>query len=145
MIESGYTRSVSRDVLAHAGVPHHAVHVCHARRVACLLRRRSHLCRWEPAFPKALFTRTSGPALTCLLHVLPGCTASGDICARTRLWPPAPSRPLKRRGAVLAPASRATSTGELQPRRGRGGTRQGPQALRRARQCFTEGRLCATI
>ena len=33
MIESGYTRSASRDVLAHAGVPHHAVHACHARRM----------------------------------------------------------------------------------------------------------------
>src|SRR5215470_6050245 len=77
MIECGYTRSVSRDVLAHAGVPHHAVHACHARRVAWFLRRRSQLWRWEPSFPTAMFTRTSGPALTCLLHVLPGCTASG--------------------------------------------------------------------
>ena len=33
------------------------------------------------SFPKAMFTRTSGPALTCLLHVLPGCTASGATCA----------------------------------------------------------------
>jgi hypothetical protein len=54
MIECGYTRSVSRDVLAHAGVPHHAVHACHARRVAWLLRRRSQLWRWEPSFPKAI-------------------------------------------------------------------------------------------
>src|SRR6266478_1607377 len=105
MIESGYTRSVSRDVLAHAGVPHHEVHACHARRVAWFLRRRSQLCRWEPSFPKAIFTRTSGPAITCLLHVLPGCTTSGDIGAGTLLWPPAPSWPLRRRGAVLAPLS----------------------------------------
>jgi len=70
MIESGYTRSVSRDVLAHAGVPHHVVHACHARRVAWFLRRKSHLWRWELSFPKAMCTRTSGPALTCLLHVL---------------------------------------------------------------------------
>ena len=69
------------------------------------------------SFPKAMFTRTSGPALTCLLHVLPGCTASGDMCARTRLWPPAPSRPLRGRGAGLALALRALSTGEPQPRR----------------------------
>ena len=31
MIESEHTRSVSRDVLAHTGVPHHAAHACHAR------------------------------------------------------------------------------------------------------------------
>src|SRR5215475_8866367 len=49
------------------------------------------------SFPKAFFTGTRGPALTCLLHVLPGCTAPGDRCARTRLWPPAPSRLLIRR------------------------------------------------
>jgi hypothetical protein len=54
MIECGYTRSVSRDVLAHAGVPHHAVHACHARRVAWFLRRRSQLWRWEPSFPTAI-------------------------------------------------------------------------------------------
>src|SRR5262249_4828394 len=117
MIESEYTRSVSRDVLAHAGVPHHEVHACHARHVTRFLRGRSQLCRWEPSFPQAIFTRTSGPALTCLLHVLPGGTASGDICASTLLGPPAPSRPLRRRGAVLVPAIRAISTGELQPRR----------------------------
>src|SRR5215468_9149739 len=58
MIESEHTRSVSRDVLAHAGVPHHAVHACHARRVAWLLRRRSQLCRWHHS-PR-LFSR--GPA-----------------------------------------------------------------------------------
>jgi len=43
--------------------------------------------------PQGYCTRTSGSALTCLLHVLPGCTASGDICARTLLWPLGPSRP----------------------------------------------------
>src|SRR6516165_7183190 len=117
MLESEYTRSVSRDVLAHADVPHHVVHACHARRVAWFLRRRSQLCRWAPSFPTAMFTRTSGPVITCLLHVLPGCTASGDMYARTRLWPPAPSRSLRRRGAVRAPASHAISTGEPQPRR----------------------------
>ena len=37
--------------------------------------------------------------------------------ASTRLWPPAPSRPLRRRGTGLAPALRAISTGEPQPRR----------------------------
>ena len=67
--------------------------------------------------PQGYFTRTNGSPLTCLLHVLPGCTASGDICARTRLWPPAPSRPLRGRGAGLALALRALSTGEPQPRR----------------------------
>src|SRR5262244_3493350 len=140
MLESGYTRSVSRDTLAHAGVPHHAVHACHARRVAWFLRRKSQRWRWEPSVSTAMFTRTSGPALTCLLHVLPGGTASGDSCARTRLWPPAPSRLLRGRGAGLALALRALSTGEPQPRRGRGGTRRWPQALRRARPCVTEGR-----
>src|SRR5262249_50759482 len=145
VIESGSTRSVSRDVLAHAGVPHYAVHAYHARRVAWLLRSRSQGCRWEPACPMALCTRTSGPALTGLLHVLPGCTASGDMGASTRLWPPAPSRPLRRRGAGLAPARRARATGEPQPRRCRGGTRRWPQALRSAQPCVTEGRLCATI
>src|SRR5262249_39436016 len=84
MLESGYTRSVSREVLAHAGVPHHAVHACHARRVAWLLRRRSQLWRWEPSCPPAMCTRSSGPAFTCLLHVLPGCTASPP--ALPRLW-----------------------------------------------------------
>jgi hypothetical protein len=43
--------------------------------------------------PQGYCTRTSGSALTGLLHGLPGCTASGDICARTRLWPRGPSRP----------------------------------------------------
>ena len=66
--------------------------------------------------PHGYCTRTSGSALTCLLHVLPGCTASGDMGASTLLWPPAPSRPLRRRDAVLALAIRATSTGEPQPR-----------------------------
>src|SRR5262245_28796358 len=141
MIESEYTRSVSRDVLAHAGVPHHAVHACHARRVAWLRRRTSQLWRLEPSFPTAMFTRTSGPALTCLLHVLSGCTASGDICASTCLWLPAPSRPLRRRGAVRAPALCAISTGKPPPKRCRGGTRRWAQALRRTRQCFMEGRL----
>ena len=56
--------------------------------------------------------------------VLPGCTASGNIGASTRLWPPAPSWPLRRRGAGLAPALRAISTGEPPPRRCHGGTRR---------------------
>ena len=43
--------------------------------------------------PQGYCTRTSGSARTCLLHVLPGCTASGDICTRTLLWPLGPSRP----------------------------------------------------
>ena len=64
MIESGYTRSVSRDVLAHAGVPHYAVHACHARRVAWFLRRRSQLWRWEPSFPTAI-ARGRAALLSC--------------------------------------------------------------------------------
>ena len=48
---------------------------------------------------------------------------------------------LRRRGAGLAPALRAISTGDPQPRRCRGGKRRWPQALRRAQQCVTEGRL----
>ena len=91
--------------------------------------------------PHGYCTRTNGSPLTCLLHVLPGCTASGDICARTLLWPLAPSRPLRRKGAVLVPAVRALSTGDPQLRRRRGGTRRWPRVLRRAQPCVTEGWL----
>ena len=42
----------ARCPFAHAGVPHYAVYACHARRVAWVLRRRSHRWRWEPSFPR---------------------------------------------------------------------------------------------
>ena len=93
MIECGYTRSVSRDVLAHAGVPHHAVHACHARRVAWFLRRRSQLWRWEPSFPTTISRGRAAPLSRASCTSCLAAPPLANICARTRLWPPAPSRP----------------------------------------------------
>src|SRR5215475_2145086 len=76
-------------------------------------------------------------------HVLPARPAwLHRLWRHLRTHTPVASRTVsapRRRGAVLVPAVRALSTGEPQPRRGRGGTRRWPRALRRARPCVTEG------
>ena len=91
-----------------------------SRRFASLLRRRSQGCHEEPFFlsfqcPQVFFMRTSGPAITDLLHGLHGFAASGSLCPSISPRPQGPSRSRRRRGAVRAHAILAISTVEPMP------------------------------